>query len=237
MDQDLQFIKGKMLSARVYPEFFPFQNNDVVINLGCGLGPQVLVYSGNFNKMIGIDINEMRLKKSMEIMEMHQVDNYQTICANVESVPLEDSIGNKILAIDIIEHVQDPRKMCLEANRLLNDNGLMLVTFPTLHDKYQDFFNFITGRPTKKHKSGLTDWDPDDHNQEFSIDAWIKLVEECGFKLEKSKATTLFPPLHLYGLPRFWFSNNLIHKVDSFFCELPGIKNYGQALMVVFSKK
>ncbi len=234
-----QFLKGKLLSGRVYPEFFPFHPDDRVINLGCGEGPQAIVYAGQYREMVGIDINEDRLKRSKEAMEIYGVESYTTICANVEQTPLRAGSFDKAIAIDIIEHVKSPTKLCLEANRLLKENGELLITFPAMHDKFTGFVSrcgrFILRR--KKKETPTTEWNPDAHNQEYPLDEWIKIVESCGFKLHKSRASTLFPPLHLYGIPRFWFASDLIHRVDSFFSTMPVLRNWGQALVCIFKKQ
>lgn len=239
MNDKFHFLRGKLLAGRVYPEFFSFTENDRVLNIGCGEGVQAIVYAGQYREMVGVDINQKRLEKSKEAMEIYGVENYTTICANVEEMPLPSNNFDKIIAIDIIEHTQHPQKLCLEANRLLKDNGAMLITFPAMHDKFTDFISkiarFILRRKKPEVFSG--EWDPDAHNQKYSLDKWIAMVENSGFKLYKSRATTLFPPLHLYGVPRFWFSNNFIHKIDSFFCAMPILKNYGQSLICIFKKK
>ena len=233
------FLKGKILSGRVYPEFFPFKENDRVINIGCGKGPQAVSYSGRYKEMVGADISEDNLKEAKKAIELYKIENFKTICANVENIPLPDKSFNKAIAIDIIEHVQNPEKMCLEALRLLKDNGEILITFPAMHDKHVRIISKI-GRlilRKKKKKAIKTEkWDPEAHNNEHSIKKWIAIVESCGFELQKSRASTMFPPLHLYGVPKFWFSSEIIHKIDSLICRLPIIKNYGQALVCVFKK-
>ena len=62
---DTKHLKAKILSSRTYPEFFPFSPNDRVINIGCGEGPQAIVYAGQYEEMIGVDINKERLKNSI----------------------------------------------------------------------------------------------------------------------------------------------------------------------------
>lgn len=238
MKDKFDFLKGKLLSGRVYKEFFPFNPSDYVINLGCGEGPQAIVYARQYKKMVGIDINKERLKRSKEAMKIYKVKNYATICANVEKIPLPDNSFNKAIAIDIIEHVQNPKKLCLEVKRLLKENGELLVTFPAAYDHYRNLASWIGRVFLKKGKKIKSrKWNPDAHNQRFKLKKWINLVEACGFELQKSRSTTLFPPLHLIGIPRFWFRNNIIHKIDSFFCRIPILKNYGLTLLCVFKKK
>ncbi|MCX6796327.1 MAG: methyltransferase domain-containing protein [Candidatus Falkowbacteria bacterium] len=167
------------------------------------------------------------------------VKNYSTICANVELIPLAGKGFDKALAIDIIEHVLNPEKFCCEAHRLLKNNGELLITFPAMHDRYIKLFSLI-GRyilDRKKKEVVVSGWNPDDHNHNYSLPKWISLVSSCGFKFKKSRATTMFPPLHLYGVPRFWFANDIVYKFDSFFCRMPLIKSFGQSLVCVFYKK
>lgn len=227
------FLSGKVSAGRVYPEFFPFMATDAVINIGCGMGPQAVVYRNTYSRMIGIDINEERLRSSASVLAAeYGVRNYETLCADVEKIPLPDESFEKALAIDIIEHVRNPHCMLLEARRLLKPGGLLLVTFPAMHDKYTRF----TGMFSRRRASPSLTWNPDAHNQDFPVREWITIVEKAGFSFVRSRATTMFPPLHLYGVPRFWFSNGIIHTIDRFFCSLPLCKNFGQTLMCVFRK-
>ena len=235
---DMSHLKAKILSSRTYPEFFPFNSDDCVINIGCGEGPQAIVYAGQYKKMIGVDINKERLVNSMKVIKTYGIENYITLCADVENIPLKDNTFDKAIAIDIIEHVKEPRRLCLEANRLLKEGGELLITFPVMYEKFRDIVSkvghFILRRKKKEEESSV--WNPDAHNHKYPVNEWIAIVESCGFKLSKSRATTLFPPLYLYGIPRFWFRSNIIYRIDSFFCKLPVIKNYGQTLLCVFKK-
>ena len=121
--------------------------------------------------------------------------------------------------------------------RLLKDDGELLITFPAMHDKWENLFRFV-GRKILRRKGKTIrkeGWDPDAHQYDYKLSKWINILEDRG-KLINSRASTLFPPLHYLGLPKFWFSNRLIHAIDNFFCKLPVIKNYGQALVCKFKK-
>lgn len=240
MEDKFAFLKGKLLSSRFYPEFFPLKPNDTVANFGCGQGPQAIIYAGQYERMIGVDLNKERLKSSGEAMSIFGVRKYSTICASVEEVPLRDNSYDKVIAIGITPCIPSPPKLCREANRLLKDNGELLISFPApMYFKFTSFASTVgavlSGKKKKDRPS--TEWNPDALNQRYSLEEWIAMVESCGFKLCKSRASTLFPPLHLYGVPRFWFSNNIMHKIDSFFSKMPVLKNCGQDLTCVFIKE
>ena len=235
--KEKRFVDGKVSSGRVYPEFFPISKKDDVVNLGSGDGPQAIVYAGQYNNMIGVDVSQKKLDRSDKILRSLGEEKYTTLQANVEDVPLSSNSYDRVIAIDIIEHVQCPEAMCREAWRMLRDGGELLVTFPAMHDWYTDFAYFV-GRHVigykKQRRAG--EWDPDAHNQNLSVYGWISLVEEMGFTFVKSRASTMFPPFHLMGVPRFWFQSEVIHKLDDVFCTTSVVKHFGQALICVFRK-
>jgi glycosyltransferase involved in cell wall biosynthesis/ubiquinone/menaquinone biosynthesis C-methylase UbiE len=234
---EIKFKKGKLLSGIIYPEFFPINKKESVLNVGCGDGVQALTYKDSFKKMVGVDINQKSLETAVKLRDYYNIDNFEVVEANIESIPLDEKF-DKVIAIDSIEHVVNPDKMVNEINRLLEDNGKLLVTFPAMHDKWENLFRFIGRRILRRkgktvYKEG---WDPNQHQYNYKLKKWISIIEANGFEFIDSRASTLFPPLHYLGIPRFWFSNKFIHTVDNYFCKLPVIKNYGQSLVCVFKK-
>ena len=236
--EQINFNKGKLLSGIIYPEFFPFGSSDEVLNVGCGDGVQAVIYNGNFKKMVGVDISESRLETAKQLVEYYKIKNFSTVNANVEEIPLAEKF-DKVIAIDIIEHVVKPDRLAAEIFRLLKNDGRLLITFPAWHDKWENFFRFV-GRKILRRKGKTVrrpGWDPDEHQYDHSLKKWLGLMDQAGFRLVKSRASTLFPPLHYLGLPKFWFSNKFIHTGDNYLSQLPVLKNFGQSLVCVFEKK
>ena len=238
VDQNINFNRGKLLSGIIYPEFFPIGEDETVLNIGCGDGVQAIIYKWNFKKMVGIDINQERLSVAGQLARHYGMENFQTLCANIELIPLEEKF-DKAIAIDIIEHVQRPERVVGELHRLLKDKGRLLITFPAMHDKWENFFRFV-GRKILRRKGKTVrkpGWDPDAHQYPHGLKKWQSIMKEGGFDLVRSRASTLWPPLHYLGISRFWFSNRFIHTIDNFFCQLPLFKKYGQSLVCVFEKR
>ena len=238
MSEDINFNRGKLISGIIYPEFFPMAKEETVLNIGCGDGVQAVIYQWNFQKMVGVDINQERLAVARQLAERDHAANLQTLCANVEQVPLNEQF-DKAIAIDIIEHVERPERAVGELRRLLKNNGKLLITFPSLHDKWENLFRFV-GRKILRRKGKTIKkpgWDPDAHQPPRTLKQWRAVMEKGGFVLIASRASTLWPPLHYLGLPRFWFSNRFIHAIDNRLCQLPILKNYGQSLVCIFEKR
>jgi ubiquinone/menaquinone biosynthesis C-methylase UbiE len=236
--QKPKFKEGKLKSGIVYPEMFKISPEETVLNIGCGDGVQALIYKDSFKKMVGIDINEDSLEVARQLAEYYDIKNLELIAGNVESISLEEKF-DKAIAIDIIEHVINPNKLVAEINRLLKDDGELLVTFPAMHDKWENLFRFV-GRKILRRKGKTVykeGWDPREHQYDYLPKKWIKIVEKEGFTMVDSRASTMFPPLHYLGFPRFWFSNKFIHTIDRFFCKLPVLRYLGQASVCVFKKQ
>jgi cyclopropane fatty-acyl-phospholipid synthase-like methyltransferase len=236
-DSEIKFKKGKLASGIVYPEFFELSASDTVLNIGCGDGVQALVYRGKFKRMVGVDINQSSLETAKKLIDQYELHNFEVINADVEQIPLTEQF-DKAIAIDIIEHVINPEKLSAEAFRLLKPGGKLLITFPAMHDKWENLFRFIGRKIFRRrgktvYKAG---WDPDQHQHDYALKRWQGIVSQAGFELQTCRATTLFPPLHYLGVPKFWFTNKYIHALDRFFCGWPVLRNYGQALVCIFEK-
>jgi len=231
-------LAGKVLSGRVYPEVFPLADTDRVVNVGCGGGPQAVVYKGRYSRMVGLDINLGRLQGSRADLKAYGLGReYHTVCADVERVPLTDGTFDKALAIDIIEHVQHPETLCAETFRLLRPGGLLLITFPLQHDRFKTAVSALARVLLRRVKRPVsTAWDPDAHNSAHGFAKWTAIIESAGFTLVRWRASTLFPPLHLYGVPRFWFSSDTIHRIDAALCRVSGVRRLGQTAVVVYAR-
>lgn len=235
MPLDRRLFDGKVISSRIYPRFFPISQDDEVVNLGCGIGPQAVVYNGQFKRMVGVDLHQERLESSKMLLSEKGVKNYETVCAPVEATGLPDASFDKALAIDIIEHLPDPRALLMEAYRLLKPGGELLVSVPALHDHYTHAIKAVgkvLGRKTQELPNGHLDA----HNTSLSVKSWRTLIGQTPFTITRTRATTLWPPLHLYGVPRFWFTNPLIHCVDNTMAHVPPLKRLGQAYLMILRK-
>jgi len=236
MPLDRRLFTGKLQSSIVYPEFFPLTVNDTVVNLGCGVGPQVAAYKGCFKHMTCIDISQERLEQLAVFIQEKGITNYTTLRAPVEHTGLPNTSFDRALCIDIIEHLVDPMALFREVHRLLRRGGTALVTIPVMHDHWVHLFKLLKrksgGTPSKELPFGH----PDHHNATLKRKEWLRLFSESPLTLEAIRATTLFPPLHLAGMKRFWFTTPWIHTIDRLLCSLPFVRDFGQSWMCIFIK-
>ncbi len=228
-------IRGKILSSRVYPEFFKLPSGARVLNVGCGNAPQAVAYRGHYTTMVGVDIQLKRLKTALQTCEKSDISSFYPVQSNVERLPFKDAAFDAALAIDILEHVQQPRSLISELARVLKPDGRLLITYPAMHDHFRDGISFLARncmrlRPPKPARPACAEWDPDEHQEHGGSGSWEDLLSER-FCVVARRATTMFPPLHLYGIPRFWFAWGWLHAFDAAICAIPGIRNLGQSMM------
>jgi 2-polyprenyl-3-methyl-5-hydroxy-6-metoxy-1,4-benzoquinol methylase len=92
------------------------------LDIGCSYGyiSQSLQHLGY--DVVGIDLSLSALKKaSREIMVIHSDALYE---------PFRKHVFDLIILFDIIEHVEKPLKLIFNSLKLLNDNGVCLISTP-----------------------------------------------------------------------------------------------------------
>jgi ubiquinone/menaquinone biosynthesis C-methylase UbiE len=228
-------IKQKLISSKWYPDFFRVSKEHKLLNLGCGDGPQTIIFSNFVREIVSLDINRKRIENAKKACKKFNVENNSFCIADAHSLPFKGGVFDSILCIDLIEHVENPRKVLKEVNRVLRRGGTVLITFPTAWEVYRIIVKFFGRKILKKKEREECYWDK--HNQIMWPHQWVRIFKESGFKIEKSKASTMFPPLHLLGIPKFWFKSRFIRAIDNLFCQLPLIKYCGQACCLVLKKE
>lgn len=236
MDASLQ---GKILASRVYPEFFPVSPGETVLHAGCGEGAQMLAYGfvsskkGDTGRVVCVDVQELRVNTTLRHAREAGISDIEARMADLEALPFQDAVFDRIVAVDIIQHVLNPQRVFAEFRRVLKPGGELLITFPAL----QHYLLTKISRWKNKKGHPSSSWHPDAFNHNLPLSRWLTMGRASGLTFVRSHATTLMPPMHRYGIKRFWFSNDVIHRIDWFFGGLPGFKRLGQALMVVYQKQ
>jgi ubiquinone/menaquinone biosynthesis C-methylase UbiE len=93
-----------------------------VLDVGCGVGAYGRVAEKYGAKMsLGIDINREHLAKA-------SLDNL--VLADAHALPIRDSCFDAILMIEVLEHLSRESGALKEAWRVLNGDGLLLLTVP-----------------------------------------------------------------------------------------------------------
>lgn len=87
--------------------------------MGCGIG-DMLRFRPN---TIGVDINEMAVKQCRSL-------NLEAQIMKVDKLPFQDQSFDSVILDNVLEHIDDPRKILKEIYRVLIPGGVLLVGVP-----------------------------------------------------------------------------------------------------------
>ncbi len=91
------------------------RKNAVLLDLGCGIKPYKSLFEPYLSRYLGLDLSSNP-----------QAD----IACLAESVSLPDQSCNVVLALQLLEHTEEPIKVLNEINRLLAKGGVRIYYYP-----------------------------------------------------------------------------------------------------------
>ncbi len=182
------------------------RDKGILLDVGCGSGKLWSYMTGLFDRYIGIDIIYYEGFPSGQEFIQHNFDSGR--------IPLEDSVVDISVAIETIEHFENPRAFVRELVRITKPRGIVIVTTPnqlSLLSKltliFKNQFNAFQDREGlyPAHITSLLEND------------LIRIFKECeltDIKIEYSeKGRIPFTPWHWpkrLGLKGRLFSDNII---------------------------
>ena len=122
------------------------QTSFYIASLGCGPveGLNWLVpFAGPNGRVVGVDSDPVHARRA--------AGNISCVVGRAEAVPVASESFDVVLALDVLEHLDDDAAGLCEAVRLLKPGGLLLVTVPALPSLWgnQDIVNQHRRRYTK----------------------------------------------------------------------------------------
>ena len=109
------------------------KTDPAILELGCGPGVTNM-YLSRYVKtktMIGIDTDRESIRQGQTTAKHLKIKNLSFIRASATDLPLRDALLDFILCQEVIEHVPNPDKLLEESNRVLRNQGKLLITTPT----------------------------------------------------------------------------------------------------------
>jgi SAM-dependent methyltransferase len=122
--------------------------------------------------LYGIDIVDPPPIDLENYVETKKVD------LNVEPIPYPDGFFDTIIAGDVIEHVTNPMFMLCEANRVLKDGGVLIVSTPNPYYYWEGMQNLLVRFKFMKAKQ-------EGHFTTFTRINMRNIFERTGFTLFK----------------------------------------------------
>jgi ubiquinone/menaquinone biosynthesis C-methylase UbiE len=99
-----------------------------VLDFGAGSGVFLPTLSSNFKEVNALDLNTNSLKY---VKERFGLDNVKVIQGKESKLPFKDNTFDVIFAADVLEHFHDCEPVLKEFNRVLKNNGHIVISGPT----------------------------------------------------------------------------------------------------------
>lgn len=94
----------------------------VLVDLGCGQGKLWSFVSDRFDRYVGVD--------AVRYPDLPPHTEFIALDLNTTKVPLPQDFADVVCAVEIIEHLENPRAFVRELVRLTKPGGLVIVTTP-----------------------------------------------------------------------------------------------------------
>lgn len=119
-----------------------------VLDLGCFTGGRAMAWFERYRleKVFGIDV------RGVDVMAARNFSDKKNAtagfaCAVGEYLPFVDECFDAVLSFDVLEHVQDIRRVMIECNRIVKRGGYMMVVFPGFYHPLEHHLSLVTRTP------------------------------------------------------------------------------------------
>jgi ubiquinone/menaquinone biosynthesis C-methylase UbiE len=101
------------------------KKNERILDVGCGDGYQMRYITEHTEFTVGIDISQNKLKEAKK-----RVKNVDFIRASSENIPFQPKTFDKILCLELFEHLRNPSRTTNEIDFILKKHGILVVSVP-----------------------------------------------------------------------------------------------------------
>ena len=206
--------------------------NDKILDVGCGAAPMSLYFASQGMDLKGIDLSIQAIGENKKAKAYFGFDNLEFACENFMDYS-DDSIYDVVMMTEVLEHIPDDKASLLKINKLLKDDGYLLMSVPSsnapLHRKYVRKY----GKDPFDERVG--------HLRRYNAVHIFNLLNETGFKLVEFKLCEGYLRNWLYNdnigqffmkFNRLFIKNIVTFIDDKFFTPI-----FGESDIIVIAKK
>jgi SAM-dependent methyltransferase len=161
---------------------FPVGPDDIVVDVGCGVGCASVFASECGATVFAVDIDPRALAAVEERMRGRRPARpFRTVLSDANPLPLPDGLASRIVAQEVLEHVDDPHQFLAELVRIGRPNALYLLSVPD-----------PVAEAVQKKLAPEAYWRKPNHLRIFERDAFAQLVRDAGLSIEKQQPYSFF---------------------------------------------
>jgi len=168
-------------------------------------------------EVIAIDISKNYLKSTIELCKekiINKMNKLRSYRADLEDLPFINDYFDFVFCSEVIEHLNNPQQALSEINRVLKDQGILLITTPSKHS----FIEKMRRDPQHLHL-----WSP----KEFKL-----MLKNYGFQVEITKGIVFISYFLQNYLERSKLLYECISRVEDILSSLFFLKPIGWCFAV-----
>jgi len=102
---------------------------DKVLDLGCSYGYLEALISRKVKYVVGVDVDKKAINLAKK--NVRNSSNIHLLVADIEKgLPFRPQSFNKVLFFDVLEHLKNDNMILKEINRILEDDGILIISVP-----------------------------------------------------------------------------------------------------------
>jgi ubiquinone/menaquinone biosynthesis C-methylase UbiE len=171
-----------------------------ILDAGCGTGIN-LKYFQTIGDSVGLDISEDALGFS-RVRRLPSL-----VCGSVDRLPFKSKVFDLVLALDVIEHIEDDSSAISEFYRVLRPGGSLIVTVPAFMSLWSD------------HDLAVH------HKRRYALPEVRDILQSGGFRIERASYWNFFLFLPVFAIRRITRFSHSEPKKRTDLVELPPILN------------
>lgn len=154
---------------------FPIKPTDIVLDVGCGDGHCTHFCVQQGAEVIFTDISSERITKLVSDLKVYPNRKIHPIVSDTNPLPLPDDVADKVIARDILEHVDDPAQLMQEIVRIGKQGALFLITAPAAQSEN-----------IQKEIAPPSYFEKPNHIRILQVEETRNIIEQSGLMIEKS---------------------------------------------------
>jgi SAM-dependent methyltransferase len=151
------------------------EGTDALLDAGCGIAGHALRAAESCRLVVGFDACGSDLSIGGRLAREQRAGNVRLVQANAEDGwPFASGSFDKVLFLDVLEHLNERQGALREAYRVLRDEGAMFLSAPNRDTRWK----------RRLRSAGLPYFTDSDHKIEYSLEELSAELEAGGFRVD-----------------------------------------------------
>lgn len=153
---------------------FSIDPEHTVLDIGCGDGTFIQFCANQGASVIFADIDADKIDMVTQRLKNSPAKSVHPLITDGNPIPLADGIADRVIAMEVLEHVDDPSQFMNELARVAKPGAQLLLTVPAAQSEN-----------LQKDLAPDSYFQKPNHIRIFNQDAFEKLVTDAGLIIER----------------------------------------------------